>query len=82
MCIKNNSKINSNFVQNTEDKKTIQSQGFSDVRVVGINIKFKGISITKTIDQHGNEEILSNPNLIDFFLIIRKFNKISFIYIK
>ena len=55
------------FVQNTEDKKTIQSQGFSDVRVVGINMKFKGITITKTIGQHGNEEILSNPNLIDFF---------------
>ena len=55
------------FVQNTEDKKTIQSQGFSDVRVAGINMKFKGITITKTIGQHGNEEILSNPNLIDFF---------------
>jgi L-ascorbate metabolism protein UlaG (beta-lactamase superfamily) len=30
-------------------------------------MKFKGITITKTIGQHGNEEILSNPNLIDFF---------------
>ena len=55
------------FVQNTEDKKTIQSQGFSDVRVAGINMKFKGITITKTIGQHGNEEILSNPNLIELF---------------
>ena len=55
------------FVQNTEDKKTIQSQGFLDVRVVGINTQFKGITITKTQGQHGCEEILSNPNLIELF---------------
>ena len=55
------------FVQNTEDKKIIQSQGFLDVRVVGINIIFKGITITKTIGQHGNEEILSIPNFIEYF---------------
>ena len=36
------------FVQNVSDKKLIQSQGFSDVRVLGIGTPFKGIIITKT----------------------------------
>ena len=43
------------FVQNREDKKRIQDQGFSDVRVVGINTPFKGITITKTEGQHSSD---------------------------
>ena len=35
------------FVQHAADKKLVQSQGFLDVRVVGINTPFKGITITK-----------------------------------
>ena len=36
------------FVQHAGDKRLVQSQGFVDVRVVGINTPFKGITITKT----------------------------------
>ena len=46
------------FVQNAADKKLIQSQGFPDVRVVGINTPFKGITITKTGGQHGADTFL------------------------
>ena len=38
------------FVQNAGDKKVIQAQGFSDIRVLGINTPFKGITITKQED--------------------------------
>ena len=40
------------FVQDAADKKKIQAQGFTDIRVVGINTPFKGITITKTQGQH------------------------------
>ena len=53
------------FVQNREDKKRIQEQGFSDVRVVGINTPFKGITITKTEGQHGCDEMLAIPSLCE-----------------
>ena len=43
------------FVQNSEDKKMIQKQGFSDVRIVEINAPFKGITITKTGGQHSSD---------------------------
>ena len=36
------------FVQNISDKKLILSQGFKDVRVLGINVPYKGITLTKT----------------------------------
>ena len=52
------------FVQNREDKKRIQEQGFSDVRVVGINTPFKGITITKTGGQHGCVEMLFNTKYV------------------
>ena len=55
------------FVQNAYDKKVIQGQGFSDVRVVGINTPFKGITITKTGGQHGSDEMFSNPTLAENF---------------
>ena len=43
----------------------IQEQGFSDVRVVGINTPFKGITITKTGGQHGCDEMLAIPSLCE-----------------
>ena len=61
-CIPKNIPI---FVQNASDKKQIQEQGFSDIRVVGVNTPFKGITITKTGGQHGCEEILSVPSLAE-----------------
>ena len=53
------------FVQNASDKKQIQEQGFQDIRVVGINTPFKGITITKTGGQHGCEEMLSIPKMAE-----------------
>ena len=55
------------FVQNASDKKLVQSQGFPDVRVVGINIPFKGITITKTGGQHGSDSFLCRPALAEGF---------------
>ena len=53
------------FVQHAGDKRLVQSQGFVDVRVVGINTPFKGITITKTGGQHGSDEILSVPSIAE-----------------
>ena len=53
------------FVQNSRDKKLISSQGFTDVRVVGINTPFKGITITKIPGQHGSDEMLSDPKIAE-----------------
>ena len=55
------------FVQNISDKKLIQDQGFSDIRVLGINVPFKGITITKTGGQHGTDEMFSNTTIIENF---------------
>ena len=51
------------FVQHAGDKKLILSQGFSDVRVTGINTPFKGITITKTLGQHCTNELLKIPSM-------------------
>ena len=53
------------FVQHAGDKRLVQSQGFVDVRVVGINTPFKGITITKTGGQHGSDEMLSVPSIAE-----------------
>ena len=50
------------FVQNASDKKIVVGQGFKDVRVIGVNVPFKGITITKTGAQHGADEMLSIPS--------------------
>ena len=55
------------FVQNISDKKIIQNQGFSDVRVLGINVPFKGITITKTLGQHGTDQMFSNTTIAENF---------------
>lgn len=54
------------FVQHAADKKLVQSQGFIDVRVVGINTPFKGITITKTGGQHGSDEMFAVPTIAEF----------------
>ena len=53
------------FVQHAGDKKLLVSQGFQDVRVVGVNTPFKGITITKTGGQHGSDQMLSVPQLAE-----------------
>ncbi len=53
------------FVQHAADKRLVQSQGFFDVRVVGINTPFKGITITKTGGQHGSDEMFAVPKIAE-----------------
>lgn len=53
------------FVQHAADKKLVQSQGFLDVRVTGINTPFKGITITKTGGQHGTDEMFAVPTIAE-----------------
>jgi len=55
------------FVQNAADKKLIVSQGFTDVRVLGINTPFKGITITKTGGEHGTDEMFANTIIAENF---------------
>ena len=50
------------FVQNASDKKVVAEQGFQDIRVVGVNTPYKGITITKTGAQHGSDEMLCIPS--------------------
>ncbi|NEU35766.1 MBL fold metallo-hydrolase, partial [bacterium LRH843] len=50
------------FVQNTEDQKVIQSQGFKDVRVL-TQATFEGIKLTKTVGQHGTDAMYRIPKL-------------------
>lgn len=42
------------FVQNDQDAKLIQSQGFKDVRVLLRETLFEGVAIVKTSGQHGS----------------------------
>ena len=55
------------YVQNAADKKLIVSQGFTDVRVLGVNTPFKGITITKTHGQHGTDQMFSIPIIAENF---------------
>lgn len=51
------------FVQYEADAETIRSQGFTDVRVVGADSEFKGVTLSKTGGQHGTEEMYAVPPL-------------------
>ena len=48
------------FVQNKSDQNLLKSQGFSDVRIVGNDTSFNGISITKTEGKHGTDEVIAH----------------------
>lgn len=49
------------FVQNERDQMTIQASGFTDVRLLGSNTQFNGISLIKTAGQHGSDQVMSSP---------------------
>lgn len=51
------------FVQNTEDKELITSQGFNDVRIIFESLEFNGITLRKTGGSHGTLEMYTNPDL-------------------
>ena len=48
------------LVQNDSDKNLLKSQGFSDVRIVGLDTNFNGITITKTEAKHGSDDVLAH----------------------
>lgn len=49
------------FVQNERDQATIQTSGFTDVRLLGANTEFKGIVLIKTAGQHGSDQVMATP---------------------
>lgn len=49
------------FVQNERDQATIQASGFTDVRLLGANTEFKGITLIKTSGQHGSDQVMASP---------------------
>jgi L-ascorbate metabolism protein UlaG (beta-lactamase superfamily) len=50
------------FVQNQQDQKTVQSQGFKDVRIL-TNTTFQGVTLSKTGGQHGTDAMYAIPAL-------------------
>ncbi|XZV49939.1 MBL fold metallo-hydrolase [Acinetobacter baumannii] len=50
------------FVQNAEDKKTVEGQGFKDVRILTKTV-FEGVTLTKVSGQHGTDKMYKNPEL-------------------
>ncbi|PJG84791.1 MBL fold metallo-hydrolase [Conservatibacter flavescens] len=54
------------FVQNAGDAKTIRSQGFTDVRVVGANTEFNGVKLSRVKGgQHGTDQMYALPQLAE-----------------
>ena len=54
------------FVQNAGDARTIREQGFTNVMVVGKNTPFKNVRISRTLGQHGPDELYSVPARAEF----------------
>lgn len=54
------------FVQNAGDARTIREQGFTNVMVVGKNTPFKNVRISRTLGQHGPDELYSVPAMAEF----------------
>lgn len=47
------------FVQDNSDAETVKSSGFVNVRILGDDTRFDGISLTKTEGQHGSDAALA-----------------------
>ena len=61
------------FVQNESAQNLLKSQGFTDVRIVGLETPFNGINITKTEGKHGTDDVIAHfgkecENCMDLFL--------------
>ncbi len=54
------------FVQNAGDARTIREQGFTNVMVVGKNTPFRNVKISRTLGQHGPDELYSVPAMAEF----------------
>lgn len=53
------------FVQNAGDARLIRSQGFTDVRVLGIGTTFGQVKLTRTRGQHGTAAMYANPTVAE-----------------
>ncbi|MCS4505788.1 MBL fold metallo-hydrolase [Arhodomonas aquaeolei] len=49
------------FVQNEQDATQIRGEGFTDVRLLGADSAFEGVSLIKTAGQHGSDAIMASP---------------------
>ncbi|MEF9384019.1 MBL fold metallo-hydrolase [Ralstonia solanacearum species complex bacterium KE056] len=49
------------FVQNERDQDAIQAAGFTDVRLLGTDTRFQGVTLAKTSGQHGSDQVMSSP---------------------
>ena len=47
-------------MQNNSDQNLLKSQGFTDVRIVGLETSFNGITITKTEGKHGTDDVIAH----------------------
>ena len=54
------------FVQNAGDARVIREQGFTNVMVVGKNTPFRNVRISRTLGQHGPDELYSVPARAEF----------------
>ena len=54
------------FVQNADDAKIIRSQGFKDVRVMGVDTEFNKVKLTRIKGgQHGTNQMYAQPQLAE-----------------
>ncbi|WP_447910376.1 MBL fold metallo-hydrolase [Brevundimonas bullata] len=51
------------FVQHEADAAMVRGQGYTDVRILGVNTDFKGVNLTKVGGQHGNDAMYANEAL-------------------
>ncbi|MDN3523009.1 MBL fold metallo-hydrolase [Halomonas ramblicola] len=49
------------FVQNEQDAGEIRAEGFADVRMLGDDSEFEGITLIMTAGQHGSDGIMASP---------------------
>lgn len=47
------------FVQHEADAVIVKSSGFTDVRLLGDNTRFQGITLSKTSGQHGSDQAMA-----------------------
>lgn len=53
------------FVQNMDDATTIRGQGFTDVRILTANSRFKGVQLSRTGGHHGSGELVRAVPILD-----------------
>ncbi|KAF9177373.1 hypothetical protein BGZ50_008815, partial [Haplosporangium sp. Z 11] len=54
------------FAQDESDAQIIRAQGFTDVRILGEDVVFEGVHLTKTGGMHGTNAMYSVPDVAEF----------------